>query len=397
MCMVNAKRMVVLAAAAAAACLAANGMVRAASQSIVVANPSFEDNSITTGVGYGAINDWTSSSLSNTGLNTVGGPFATGTTIPDGGQVAFIQANSATAESLSQTLSGLIPGEQYWFQLFYNARQNYQEPTLSVTYGTQSLANITNIPVTNPNYTFLNVPFTPTASSGALTIANDNTTPSTDSTLLLDAVSVIERGAGQVVIANPSFQGSSPDLQLFNGIDGYSPAIAGWNISTYNNDVFTGINKSSGPFYNNGVAPDGTKVAYLQVTNGATAPTTISQTLGGLIAGDTYKLTFYYNARSGTADPLMEVSLGGTTFTPTGGLDVAPVGGSNPFYEGQYFYTATGPTAVLSFGNINTAATDSSLLLNDVSLQVVPEPAALGLMGAMGVGLLVVGRKRKRA
>ncbi len=397
MCMVNAKRMVVLAAAAAAACLAANGMVRAASQSIVVANPSFEDNSISTYPGYGAINNWTSTNTSNTGVNLSSGPFATGTTIPDGGQVAFIQSNfttGSTGESLSQALSGLIPGEQYWFQLFYNARQNYSQPTLSVTYGIQSLANIANIPVNNPNYTFLNVPFTPTTSSGTLTISNNDTTTSGNSALLLDAISVIERGAGQVVIANPSFQGSSADLQLFNGGDGYSPAIAGWTIG--GSSVFTGVNKLGGPFYDNGVAPDGTKVAYLQHFNTNPA-TTISQTLGGLIAGDTYKLTFYYNARAATADPLMEVSLGGTTFTPTGGLDVAPVGGSNPFYEGQYFYTATGPTAVLSFGNINPTASDSSLLLNDVSLQVVPEPAALGLMGAMGVGLLVVGRKRKRA
>ncbi len=384
--------------AAAAACLAANSIVGAASQSILVANPSFEDNSISTYPGYGAINGWTSTNLANTGLNTSSGPFATGTNVPDGGQVAFIQSNfttGSTGESLSQSLSGLIPGEQYWFQLFYNARQNYSSPILSVSYGNQTLATVAGIPTNNPDYTFLNVPFTPTASSGTLTITNNDLTTSGNSALLLDAVSVIQRGANQVVIANPSFQASSPDLQLFNGGSGYTPAIAGWTITTGNGDVLTGINSSSGPFYNNGVAPDGTKVAYLQVTNGVTVPTTISQNIGGLVAGNKYELTFYYNARSGTADPLMAVSLGGTTFTPSGGLDVAPVGGSNPFYQGQYFYTATGSTALLSFSNTNTAASDSSLLLNDVSLQVVPEPAAWDLLGLGAVGLLLSVKRRR--
>lgn len=393
-------RFTLRAATAAAVCLAANSVVVAASQSIIVANPSFEDNSISTYPGYGAINGWTSTNLANTGVNTATGPFATGTNVPDGGQVAFIQSNfttGSTGESLSQSLSGLISGEQYWFQLFYNARQNYSSPILSASYGNQILATGTAIPVNNPNYTFLNVPFTPTASSGSLTITNNDLTTSGNSALLLDAVSVIQRSANQVVIANPSFQASSPDLQLFNGTSGYTPAIAGWTITTGSGDVLTGINNSSGPFYNNGVAPDGTKVAYLQVTNGVTVPTTISQNIGDLVAGNKYELTFYYNARSGTADPLMVVNLGGTTLTPVGGLDVAPVGGSNPFYEGQYFYTATGNTALLSFSNANTAASDSSLLLNDVSLQVVPEPATLGLMAIGCAGLLLVGRKRKRA
>ncbi len=390
-------RLTLFAAAAVAAVGLASGGVAMASDSIAVGNSSFEDNVIAT-PGYGAITDWTSTDTSRSGVNNNTEPFALNTNIPDGSQVGFVQDAFGSTATLSQSISGLTVGQQYWFQIFYNARQSAGSPpspyipSMDVTYGSQTLANVPTVSVASPNYAFLNAAFTPTASSGTLSISNPASAG--DSTLLIDGISIIQRNANQVVIANPSFEGSGqPSASGFT----YTNAIAGWTATNQ-----TGIATATGyqaptvisPFANNGTIPDGSKVAYLQVNNGTT--TSLSQELTGLVVGQHYKLSFYYNARGyNSVTPLMQVSLGSTTFTPSGGLNVDPVGGTNPYNLADYSYTATGTSALLTFSNINTASgSDTSLLLDDVSLQAVPEPASLGLFAVGGLGLLLLKRRR---
>ncbi|MGC8625624.1 MAG: PEP-CTERM sorting domain-containing protein [Phycisphaerae bacterium] len=380
-----------LAAAVMAAAGLVSGGIVAASESIAVGNASFEDNSIAS-PGYGAITDWASTDTSRSGVNDNTEPFALNTNIPDQSQVGFIQDYFGATAVLSQNITGLNVGQQYWFQVFYNARQTAGSPpapytpSMDVTYGSQTLVNVPAVSVASPNYTFLNATFTPTASSGTLSISNSAGTAG-DSTLLIDGISIIQRAPNQVVIANPSFEGSGQPSG--NGYT-YTNAIAGWT-ATNETGISTG---GSSPFANNGTIPDGSKVAYLQVNNAQV--TTLSQMIGGLTVGQQYKLSFYYNARNyNSVTPLMQVSLGSTTFTPTGGLNVNPVGGSNPYNFADYSYTATGTSELLSFSNINTAAgSDTSLLLDDVSLQAVPEPATLGLVAVCAIGLLLLKRRK---
>ncbi len=395
--MFSGSRLVQLASVAATALsLGLAGSAVRASDSIAISNPSFQNGAIT-GVGYGTISGWTANN-GFSGVNGPGQPFGLNTNFPDANQVAFIQNGSAgTYSSLSQTISGLTPGDQYWFQAYYDARQGYGSPSMTVTYGGQTIGSVTAIQSTNPNYTLFNAAFVPTSSSGTLTIANSASYSSYgDNTLLIDSVSVIQRNPGQIVVANPSFEGSTNESWIYPG---YISNIGGW--ATTGN---TGVNTGSGPFANNGNVPDGSQVGFLQNNSSSTAQASFSQTLTGMTIGTTYQLKFYYNARStsgvssGGGYPTMNVTLGSSTLANN--LAVTPVGGSNPYDLFTANYTATSTSALLDVANgaaFGSGAPDSTLLVDNFSLAPVtatPEPASLALLGLSGAGLLLLKRRR---
>lgn len=96
-------------------------------------NPSFEADTFTVFPGYVSVNfpitAW--ASLPNHGINPGGGsPFADNGIIPHGSQVAFMQGDGP----LSQTISGLTVGAQYYIHYFENAR-NGPLPALEVQVG----------------------------------------------------------------------------------------------------------------------------------------------------------------------------------------------------------------------------------------------------------------------
>lgn len=398
--MVSRSRLVQVASTAAV--VLSLGLMGATSRadSIAISNPSFQNGSANY-PGYATISGWTANN-GYSGVNGPGQPFGANTNFPDANQVGFLQNSPTTGSALttiSQNISGLTPGDQYWFQAFYNGRQGSGTPGLLATYGSQTIANVSNISTSNPNYTFLNTTFTPTSSSGTLTIENSGST-ATDNTLLIDSVSVIQRDPGQVVIANPSFEGSTNETWIYPG---YIPNIGGW-AGTGN----TGVNTASGPFADNGTVPDGSQVGFLQNNNTTTAAASLSQTLTGLTVGTTYQLKFFYNARTGagvtagSGNPILDVSLGGTML-PGSGQTVAPVAaagaaGSYDTFTGDY--TATSTSALLDVSNaasFGTNAADSTLLVDNFSLAPltsIPEPASLALLGVGATGLLL--RKRRK-
>ena len=134
--------------------------------------------------------------------------------IPDRELVAFIQREG----TMSQTIYGLTPGQSYWLQFRYNVRDYVPEgqsgpPLLDlvVRFGGETLANITGIQPAKDagltGYYFTNLVFTPTAASGNLEFSAVPVTG--DVSLLLDAVSIVARGAADVVLENPSFEGGT--------------------------------------------------------------------------------------------------------------------------------------------------------------------------------------------
>src|SRR5205823_3732501 len=164
----------------------------------LIANSSFEDNSIATFPGYGAIASWQGPS----GVNSANGPFHDNGVVPDRAQIGFIQGSG----TLSQAVNGLVAGKQYWLQFHYNVRNCCGRTIdLTVRFDGTDLDTVTAIaPVgaANPYY-FRQVVFTPAASSGLLEFV---TAAIPDATALLDAVTIVQRDAGNIGVQNPSFE-----------------------------------------------------------------------------------------------------------------------------------------------------------------------------------------------
>ncbi len=313
-----------------------------------VKNASFESAAAPPGIGAGAILGWSG----GTGVNGTGQPFWDNGTLPDRSQVAVLQG----ANNLSQTVTGLNPGEGYWLQFFYNARNCCGTPNLdlSVRFAGAELTKITGIQPVGEGvpFNFANVKFTPTASSGLLEFV---TTVSGDATLLLDSVNIVQRDAIDLVVQNPSFEGSGT---IINGV-GYmmGTPMAGWAFagSGY------GINvPGRDPFTDNGVNPDQDTVLFMQNAGGVT------QTLTGLTAGRNYTALLWVNARNccgGAIETTVRVSVDDN---PVLEEPIQPVGGANPYLVREVNFTANGTEAVLKIEHAPEAGADRSMVVDNV-------------------------------
>lgn len=307
-----------------------------------VRNPSFEANPAGGFPGYGSILAWTGGS----GLNNNTGPFHDNGVVPDRRQIAFLQGSSV----LSQALANLVPGKAYWLQFRYNTRNCCGGSMgFTVRFNDTDLLTVETVtPVGGTaDYYAAQAEFVPTADSGLLSF---NATASGDATLLLDAVTVVQRDAGQVVLSNPSFEAEG--IVAFPGY--LQPdALTGW-IGTGN----YGVNAYAvGPFADNGVGPDQDSVAFLQGQGSS-----LSQNVSGLTSGQNYTLSFAVNARGGNT-PQLRVSFNGTTLLEEA---ITPVGGPNPYATRSIVFAAPATEGALKFEQI--AAGDNTLVFDNVQL-----------------------------
>ena len=341
-----------------------------------VDNPSFEDSYTPAWAspGYLFLNRWTPNT-EDTGINgTANGmtvlDFADNGLIPDRNLVAFIQNEG----SFQQNLQGLAVGSSHWLQYRYNVSANSAaglpvgNHVLTVTYNGTVIDTITNaLPVesagnnTQPWY-FRNVAFVPDVAAGALefqhSVADATNAPAT---VLLDAITVVLRGADEVVVQNPSFEASGkPTTSPYYFED--NVLISGWTVSPPGQ---WGANASGDPFYDNGQNPDQDLVLFVQG-----AGESVSQTIGGFTAGDHYQLSFAYNARQTGVQPQLDATIGGLKLMST---PVVPVGGSKPFYRTNLVFSAGAASLTLTFSN-SVAAGDSTFLLDDVHITHVMAP-----------------------
>ncbi len=339
-------------------------------------NPSFESTPVPAGVGSGVIAGW----IGGSGLNSPPGPFSDNGIVPDRNQVGFQQG----AGTLAQTVRGLIPGKSYWLQFFYNVR-NGSLMDLSVKLAGKEVVKLSGITPVGDGvpYYFQHLEFMATAATELLEFT---TKPTGDSTVLLDAVTVVQRDPGQITVRNPSFEASGSVYPF----PGYFNSVAGWSVSGGNR----GVNiDGAGPFTDNGRAGDQDLVLFLQ-GNGSS----VSQTLGGLTANKKYLVAFLVNARrGGPEDSVYTVSVDDASILEE---SIQPVGGDNRYYVRQATFTALASEAVLKFQG-TTPSGDHTLLLDNVVvlpeagskpyLLVQPVSAAVAVGGSASLSAAAIG------
>jgi len=169
--------------------------------------------------------------------------------------------------------------------------------------------------------------------------------------------------------AGPVVDNRSFEVDTFGTYPGYiSGALNGPITSwTSTNDARIGINPAAGsPFADNGAIPDGTQVAFIQNSGGTGS---LSQNVTSLVVGETYRVSYRYNARS-SGNPKIKVTMGGAVLQET---EYIPVGGTNPYYLGSYEFEATAPSATLMFENTKGAG-DTTVLIDDVRITPASKP-----------------------
>jgi hypothetical protein len=210
-----------------------------------IPNPSFETDTFATSPGYISVNTpitgWTANPADEVGLNPAGGqsPFADNGAIPNGNNVAFVQAGSAADSqqgTLSTTISGLTIGTTYKVNLRANARSG-QAPTLRLSIdGTEIIAMTMHSAGPNNPYWYIAFEFTATATSQVLGVLNDVT--SSDNTLLVDDFSIAPSSGKWVVDAWNDDATSGLDSSFY-----YTHAYKFGNAGNFsiNGVAFTGL------------------------------------------------------------------------------------------------------------------------------------------------------------
>lgn len=176
-------------------------------------------------------------------------------------------------------------------------------------------------------------------------------------------------------ITNPSFEADAVPA-----FPGYT-FITGWTTLSANSG---GINGAGGPFHDNGIIPDGEKVAFIQANESMT------QLVSGFTVGSTYYVRFFENARNccgGLAQ--LRVTIGGVEVVPV--HDVPPVGAGIPYREvNSRPFLATAADLELAFFK-STAAGDNTALLDNVSIIEIPAGTAPTITGQPQGGTFATG------
>ncbi len=229
----------------------ATSVVARLSVGLPMTNPSFEADSFLSWPGYSGdnvgnantppgpnipITGWTQSATNGSGINPVSdgsAPFADNGTIPNGAQVAFIQADS----TLGQTVSGLTPGSQYYVHYYENSRSasgTLPPGALELKVGATTVVPahvVLAVGSGNPYHAVSSDVFIAESATVGITFTKSNPRGG-DSTVLVDNVAIlpVAPGTAPVIVRQPEPQsvavGSSATFNA--GFVGSLPADVQW-------------------------------------------------------------------------------------------------------------------------------------------------------------------------
>ena len=189
---------------------------------IPMANASFEADAFASYPGYsgdnpgdantpagqnGPITGWTLGNPNGAGINPISSgsaPFADNGSIPQGTNVAFLQADDA----ITQTVTGLTVGTQYYVHYYENSRASTAAASVEVRLGTNTLIAAHTVPPVGGSEAYHEVysdVFAASAVSGDLAFVK-SAPGGGDSTALLDNVAIVSVPAGTVpfITRNPA-------------------------------------------------------------------------------------------------------------------------------------------------------------------------------------------------
>jgi hypothetical protein len=161
------------------------------------------------------------------------------------------------------------------------------------------------------------------------------------------------------------------------------PTIPGW-YNRLNQGIEVQSNSVLGP---GNVAQDGTQYAELNPNNPTALDQDVPTTTGA------YQLSFWYSSRPGTGADTFSVSFGGNLIATITAPPVSTVTWTN-FTTLVY---ANSSTSTLEFLGITPSGSEGTLVDN-ASLQPVPEPSSFALFGSvigLGLGGLLWSRRRR--
>ena len=227
------------------------------------------------------------------------------------------------------------------------------------------------------------------------------------------------------ILTNGSFDAAPGNSTVSTefGSDGYA-ALPGWTVTASNSTPFdlwwvasNAASVSARTQYGNSgqeLVPsypgaDGTNPYFVGLDGDSRAEGILSQTVSNLVVGDHYQLTFDWAATqmiTGSHVPYsiaLAYNLGTSLLTSgkgapeTATFTSTKYGQSSTWQSVTMTFTATATTEILSFLALGTPTGDPPIaLLDNVSLEDIPEPSSLAFVGAALIGGMVIRRRGQK-
>ncbi len=205
----------------------------------------------------------------------------------------------------------------------------------------------------------------------------------------------VQHGQAEPMIVNGDFESDVEGFVVWPGYvgNGNPDAISGWRGGgSHGINPIEAPHDVPAPFRDNG--DNDTHVAFLQ------GESFIEQDITGLAVGTDYVLSLDFNSRNCCGDmPIADVLFNGQVIASSADVfgdpgAIPPVGDANAWYHADIPFTAPVDAITLQIAARPSAGGDATLLLDNINLQVVPEPAT-GMLAIVGLlGLLGVARRK---